>query len=205
MAKKDEDTFERILICARSEFIEKGYLNASLRNIAHAANTTTGSIYSSFKDKEGLYEAIVDQHYQHIMDLYVGAQKSFKKLDTKEQMEHMSEYSGDAMEKMLRYCYKDIRLSKLLVLGSKGTKYESMVDKMVEIEIQSTHDYQKTLKMQGIESEQIDTHLEHMIITGMFNTFFELIIHEVPLKEALKYLRQMRVFYSAGWKKILGQ
>lgn len=205
MAKKDQEVYEKILACAKAEFIEKGYLNASLRNIANAAKTTTGSIYSSFKDKQGLFEAIVDAHYQHIMNLYISAQESFKELDKKEQMEHMSEYSGDAMEQMLVFCYKDIPLSKLLIVGSKGTKYENMMDTMVKIEIQSTHDYQQTLTSQGIQSPQVDPYLEHMLITGMFNTFFELIIHEVDLQEALKYLRQMRAFYSAGWAKILGQ
>lgn len=205
MAKKDENTLERILSCAKSEFIEKGYLNASLRTIAKKANTTTGSIYSSFKDKEGLYDVIVGPHYQYMMDLYVGAQESFRKLDKKEQMEHMSEYSGDAMKNMLCFCYKDLELSKLLILGSKGTKYEHMLDCMVEIEIQSTHDYQKTLNAQGIVSPPIDSRLEHMIITGMFNTFLELIVHEVELNEALHYLEQMREFYCAGWAKILGQ
>lgn len=41
--------------------------------------------------------------------------------------------------------------------------------------------------------------------TGMFNTFFELIIHEMPLEEAKHYLEEMRDFYTAGWMKIMGQ
>ncbi len=43
------------------------------------------------------------------------------------------------------------------------------------------------------------------MITGMFNTFFELIIHEMPLEEAKHYLKEMRDFYTAGWMKIMGQ
>ncbi|HIT27614.1 MAG TPA: TetR/AcrR family transcriptional regulator, partial [Candidatus Faecousia gallistercoris] len=43
------------------------------------------------------------------------------------------------------------------------------------------------------------------LITGMFRTFFELIIHAMPLNEAEKYLREMRAFYTAGWMKIMGQ
>lgn len=43
------------------------------------------------------------------------------------------------------------------------------------------------------------------MITGMFNTFFELIIHEMPLEEAKHYLKEMRAFYTAGWMKIMGQ
>ena len=39
------------------------------------------------------------------------------------------------------------------------------------------------------------THL--ILITGMFHTFFELIIHEMPLKDAENYVREMRAFYTA--------
>jgi len=39
----------------------------------------------------------------------------------------------------------------------------------------------------------------------MFHTFFELIIHEMPLKDAENYVREMRAFYTAGWMKIMGQ
>lgn len=51
----------------------------------------------------------------------------------------------------------------------------------------------------------IDERLEHILITGMFNTFFELIIHDMPLEEAKHYLKEMRAFYTAGWMKIMGQ
>ena len=45
--------------------------------------------------------------------------------------------------------------------------------------------------------------LDHF--AGMFHTFFELIIHEMPLKDAENYVREMRAFYTAGWMKIMGQ
>ena len=43
------------------------------------------------------------------------------------------------------------------------------------------------------------------MITGMFNAFLELIIHEMPLEEAEQYLDELREFYTAGWMKIMGQ
>ena len=76
---------------------------------------------------------------------------------------------------------------------------------MVEIETQATHAYMDVLKRLGRPSPPIDERLEHILITGMFNTFFELIIHEMPLSEAEHYLREMRAFYTAGWLRIMGQ
>lgn len=76
---------------------------------------------------------------------------------------------------------------------------------MVKIEADATHKYLNVLKRLGKPSPKIDTKLEHMIITGMFNTYFELIIHEMPIEDAKLYLKEMREFYTAGWMKIMGQ
>ena len=44
MTKPIEGVSEKILACAKEEFLEKGYSEASLRTIAAKADTTTGSI-----------------------------------------------------------------------------------------------------------------------------------------------------------------
>ena len=76
---------------------------------------------------------------------------------------------------------------------------------MVEIETRATHDYQEVLRELGRPSPHIDPKLEHILITGMFNAFFELILHEMPIHDARNYLKEMREFYTAGWMKIMGQ
>ena len=43
--------YEKILECAKKEFLEKGFEGASLRVIAQEAGTSTNSIYVRFKDK----------------------------------------------------------------------------------------------------------------------------------------------------------
>ena len=58
MAKQIEGVYERLIACAKDEFLEKGYNDASLRTIAAKAKTSTNSIYVRFGDKAGLFEAI---------------------------------------------------------------------------------------------------------------------------------------------------
>lgn len=70
MAKQIEGVYENIIACATKEFLNKGYADASLRTIAAEAHTTTGSIYTRFGDKEGLFEAIVGKHYNKIISMY---------------------------------------------------------------------------------------------------------------------------------------
>lgn len=50
---------ERILEHARALFLERGYLDVSMREIAEAAGLRKASIYHHFRDKEELFTAIV--------------------------------------------------------------------------------------------------------------------------------------------------
>ena len=60
MAKQKEGVYERVLECAKEEFLKKGFKDASLREIAKAAGTSTGSIYTRFGDKEGMFQELVE-------------------------------------------------------------------------------------------------------------------------------------------------
>ena len=55
MAKRVEGVTERLLECAKEEFLKNGYENASLRVIAEKAGSSKGAIYIRYPDKESLY------------------------------------------------------------------------------------------------------------------------------------------------------
>ena len=48
MYEDNNDVKQRLIEIGRKEFLEHGYLRASMRNISSAANVTTGAIYFFF-------------------------------------------------------------------------------------------------------------------------------------------------------------
>ncbi len=54
------NTVEKILLHAKEEFLKYGFKDSSLRNIATSAGVTTGAIYACFKDKNHLFEVVVE-------------------------------------------------------------------------------------------------------------------------------------------------
>ena len=52
---------------------------------------------------------------------------------------------------------------------------------------------------------EIDRRLEHMLVTGMMNAYCEIIIHDMPMEDARRYIEDLGDFYTAGWLKIMGQ
>ena len=203
--EKELSTLQVILITGKNEFMEKGYSGASLRNIAREAGVTTGAFYGYFKSKEDLFEALVGTQYAYFLNCFCEAQKQFAQLPPQQQPENLGSISGACMYDMLLYAYEHLNEFKLILCCSEGTRFANLIDEMAEIETKGTHDYLEVLKALGRPSPPIDERLEHILITGMFNTFFELIIHEMPLEEAKHYLQEMRAFYTAGWMKIMGQ
>ena len=85
MAKQIEGVSERILACAKEEFLNNGYKDASLRVIAAAADTSTNSIYVRFGDKEGLFSAIVEPVLSEMTERFLKIQEEFTRMDREAQ------------------------------------------------------------------------------------------------------------------------
>ena len=200
-----ESTLTRIHQAAKAEFLEKGFRGASLRNIVKSVGMTTGAFYGYYKSKEELFEALVGEPHDYLIGRFKDAQREFAQLPHEQQPEVMGHISGLCMYDMLHYAYAHLEECKLILCCSEGTRFSGLIDEMVEIEVESTHTYLAVLNELGRPSPKIDPKLEHILITGMFHTFFELVIHEMPLRDAENYIREMRAFYTAGWMKIMGQ
>ena len=203
MGNADFKTQENILRAGKEEFLKKGFLEASLRNIVKNAGVTTGAFYGYYKSKEELFDALVNQQEKYFMDTFVGAQKEFAELPPEEQPDNMSEISWMCMKHLLEYMYENADVFKLILMHSEGTKHAGFVHSLAEIEIDATHDFFDVLHRLGHKTGNIDRHLEHMIVSGYFSAFFETIIHDMPLEQAKTYISELKDFYTAGWYKIM--
>lgn len=61
--KKEEATYKTtaaLLTIARNHFTEYGYFDVSLENIAKEGNVTRGAVYHHFKNKQGLFTAVLE-------------------------------------------------------------------------------------------------------------------------------------------------
>ncbi|MBQ4521754.1 MAG: TetR/AcrR family transcriptional regulator [Lachnospiraceae bacterium] len=201
---EEKTTLELIHDAAKTEFLEKGFKTASLRNIVKTAGVTTGAFYGYYKSKEELFDALVSETYDKIIVKYKEVQLAFTHMTPEEQLNGMGDYSMDCMDWMTDYAYGNFNAFKLILCCAEGTRYENMIHEMVEIEIEATHAYAEVLKGLGYESYSVDPYLEHMLISGFFSAYFEVIIHDIPYEKAKEYIRDLRSFYTAGWSKIMG-
>ena len=205
MSKDEKATRDRIHEIAIAEFLDKGFRDASLRNIVKDAGVTTGSFYWYYKSKEELFDALVGEHYGHILQMYDDALESFWNMSKEEQKAHMGDIGGECMTAMVEYMYRHLTEFRLLLTASPGTKYENLLHELTQREIDSTHEFEKHMAELGHPvGTQIEPALEHSITSGMFAGMFELVIHDVPKDKAENCVRQLHAFYTAGWRTLMG-
>ncbi len=198
-------TLDRIHIAAKEEFLEKGFKSASLRNIVKTAGVTTGAFYGYYSSKEELFRSLVSEVYDTILGKFKKTLNLFEQMPLEKQVEEMGELSRGCLYEILEYSLLHIDELHLILQSSEGTPYNFLIDSMVDLEIDSTHKYYETLSKLGYCTPDVEKMIEHILVTGMMNAFFEIIIHELPLEEARICLSQLFDFYNAGWLKIMGQ
>ena len=205
MEEQRSETLARIHAAAMDEFAAKGFQSASLRNIVKTAGVTTGAFYGYYPSKEALFTALVGEVYDTLMHEYKTSLTQFENMSSEQQIENMGTVGGDCMKHMLRYMDTRRAQVKLLLQSAEGTKYEHMIDEFVALEVDSTNKYGDMLRRLGQNVPQMDERLEHILTTGMFNAYFEMILHDMALDDAERYLEELNAFYTAGWQRIMGQ
>ena len=109
MASRIEGYDEKIIACAKEEFLKKGYADASLRTIAQNADVSTSTIYTRYLDKEGLFRFLVEPSAKGLKDLIGRSLSEFTTLSGSEQSEKMTEYSDKGFEETVPYIYRGTR------------------------------------------------------------------------------------------------
>ncbi len=204
MRKKDELAIDKILECARQEFLLKGFEGASMRDIAENAGYTTGMLYGRFGDKSELFKAIVKDPAEKLYAYYAGVQKEFARLAPETQYKDMHVYVDERINEMLDIVYDNFDEFKLVICKSKGSEYGNYVDKLIEIETDNTVRFISELNAAGIKVNDVRADLSHMLATAMFNGMFEVVEHDFTKEDARQYIKQLQYFFNAGWDKILG-
>ena len=205
MAKQIEGVYERILECAKKEFLEKGYMDASLRTIAAEAETSTNSIYVRFKDKEGLFASIVEPVSEEFMSRCLDVQETFHSFDSDVQRREVGKYSSDAMLDIVDYIYDHFDEFRLLLDASHGTKFHDFVNRLVSMEEEYTWKWTRATGSRLEPEGELTAEFYHMMVTAYFEGIFEVVRQEMDREDAKKYVAMMGKYHHAGFLAIIGE
>lgn len=205
MAKQIEGVAERILSCAKAEFLDKGYTDASLRTIAAAAETSTNSIYVRFRDKEGLFSAIVEPVLNEMIERFVKIQENFHRMERAEQAAQMPDYADGGTMELVEYMYDHLDEFRLLLDASYGTRFHNFVDELVRIEVEYTYKYMEAVGSTAQLGDATTQRMLHIVTTSRFESIFEIIRHGMSLEEAREYIGLLSRYHRTGFLAVFGE
>ena len=199
---KAPNSKERILHCAASEFLQKGWAKSSMREVAKLAGVTTGSLYFHFKNKEALFDALVKDVYNALLANHRAMYDTFFTMPP--DIKRRRAFRFESRKKTIDFVYEHYRAVKLLVCGSAGTRYADFFSLMMEDTYKADVRALSSLKDRGnIPHSDIDLRLYSAIDKSFWNCLFETIRLDIPYEGALTYVALLDEFYEAGWRKIL--
>lgn len=105
---------------------------------------------------------------------------------------------------MFDYIYDHLEEMKLIICCSDGSKYNSFVHSLVQIEMDYTYKFIDALRRSGRTVNDIEPQVCHVLVSTLFTSFFEFVVHDMPRDEAAVYFKDLRNFYTAGWIKLMG-
>lgn len=193
----NNESRERLIECAKKEFLEKGFAKASLRNICAEAGLTTGAVYFLFKDKNGLLGAIVDEPLKRIHELMISHYSAEQEEDLTTYRQRDGDHDLFASE-LIGIMYDNYDAMRILLDRSQGSAYENIVDKFIEI----TDSYYIELAQKyadSVSGKRVNRYMLHWFSHIQIEAFVHLLTHERDRQKALGNIRTVIDFLVKGW------
>ena len=193
----NNESRERLIECAKKEFLEKGFAKASLRSICSQAGLTTGAVYFLFKDKNGLLEAVVSQPLNELMQL-MGSHLAEEEHTNIAAYSHISgdhDYFADEIVQLLYSHYDEMMI---LLEKSQGSQFEHLPDRVVEM---LDNGYLKTAQLyaDAIPGKRVNMYMLHWFSHIQVDAFIHLLTHERDKQKALEKIKPVLDMLVKSW------
>lgn len=198
--KKDEirQTIEKSAI---EIFLEKGYLNTKIKDIAEKANVSVGSIYIYFKNKEDLFYTLLPQYFvdafkNYNYNVFPTLTRAF--FNKEQDLENYIPNHRN-IDRLI------VNRKRLLILlkCSQGTKYENLKDELLDNIVQSEKD---CLKEYGLGDNYMTTQnykVIKMVFNNMFNMLLDSLEGDMTPEERRNVVRFAFKYNLDGFKRLL--
>lgn len=180
-----EEVKNRILNAAEKVFYEKDYRSSKLIEIAKEADIPVALIYTYFKNKEVLFDEVVNSVYINF-DSAFNEEESLKKGSASERFDKVGE----------NYIHKLFKNRKKLIIlmdKSSETKYSNAKQKLIS---QMQLHIELSLKRQS--EKQYDPMLAHILASNFTEGLLEIARHYQSEKWAKEMLKLIAKCYYKG-------
>lgn len=203
MPKDKTASHARVLAAVREEFLEKGFENASVRGIAARAGMSSAGLYRHYKDKEDMFDALVQPLIEQINE-WMENHKRHKYALVEQNADSGALFGQSFIDLVKEVVYPNKAEFRLLLCSARGTKYENFIHNFVSVQQGDLAEAIRYMKLNGYPAEEPSEEELHMLLSAYVSAVFEPIIHDYDEEKTLHCLGTINKFFMPGWMRIMG-
>ena len=195
------DIRNRILSAAKEQFMQRGYLKTSMREIADAVDVGVGNLYNYFENKDELFCVIlrpVSDALERMLQEHHGAKGADIMLICSE------EYLKSAVDEYISLINKHGELMKILLFHSQGSSLETFSEDYTNRSTEMVKTWFAEMKEKHPEiNVVVSDFMIHLQAVWMFTLFEEMLKHAIDSKEMEYIVHEYILFEIQGWRALL--
>ncbi len=200
MAVKDHSLDDKIIEAALGEFMEHGFLAASLHKIADIAGVTTGALYTRYKNKDALFCSLLEGIFTVFRD---SAESAVGQYQRAEESGNIDDFLA-AMEYEAQI-YLDIIFSHyeecvLFFCKSGGSSAEESLNAMIKHKANTTVEFFEKTAVKPVNREAV-----RLLMEANFHAYRQLLDAGYEKEKAAACMETVQGFLEAGWKELYGK
>lgn len=203
MKPKSDETKDLILAVARQQFLAKGFREASLRHIAKKANGTTGIIYTYFKNKNDVFETLVQPVIYQFEKRLATEEMSIKAASDQLGMSPKTWFTKNLKFLIgLIEAYPDEM--RLLFLNAQGSSFENYKEMLIQEGTRRSVAIFRTLKRKKtFEHQELSEFFVLNLVKYVINVVVEMMKQNKSPKQIASYENEITSFLFSGWKGLV--
>ena len=183
-----EETKTVLIQAAVKEFSTLGFDNASLRLICEHAGLTTGALYFFFKNKEDLFEEILNSVTQPLLEVF----ECHCQLDVSNPIEVIlgsEQEDYEVLESILHLYYQNKDMMDVIFNNRTHPKVIQFFNQIVDMSTKFYIDLVEMMERTYPEREPVDRFALHWFAHLEIDVIISIISHGFDEKEALQHAR----------------
>ena len=203
MPRDKTQSHQLVIKSAKKEFLMHGYEKASIQIIAKNAGLTGGALYKYFGAKEEMFAALVEPVYQEMVFLYRDrTRRALEELE-RDGVDAFEDGSVSGTADLLRFIYQHYDEFQMMFNKSTGTRYESIREDVVNMEVESTKKLLDIVRKMGLDVPTLSEREMHIFFTMSLTPLFEIITHGYPYEEAKGIVDLMSRAQNYAWERLI--
>lgn len=200
MQVKKEEVRQAILKAAADEFMQHGFLGASMREIARKAECSLSNLYNYFESKDDLLSEIVKPTTSLVMEaLSMCAQGC-----PRGRVVHSFEFKRQLLEQAVTFVNEHRLNLQLLLLKADGSRMRDFKEFFIERYTDLAMRYLEALN-EG--PEKPNAAISRFFIRNMSSfyatTIEEMVRHDLPLEKMQEYANELLRYSFNGFQALL--